>query len=142
MLVIFVIGQWAVVEFGTRLRAAPDIAGTWSLSDDPTSSASKIPSHKMTIGQSGKFLDVFFDNGIHVPARIESEDSTKSGDDLHLSGTKYIFTAEGQLSDGQLRCFLQLPNWVTLPAGPFDATMSKGLNDYRFVARKDVQRAN
>ena len=141
MLVIFILGQWAVVEFGTRLRAAPDIAGQWSLSPDLESPASNAPSHKMTVSQSGKFLDLYFDNGVHVPARIESA-ANKSADELHLAGTKYIFNAEGSLSTAELRCFLQLPNWVTLPIGPVEMTVGKSLNDYRFIARREAQRAH
>src|SRR5262245_54059820 len=99
------------------------------------------PSQQMTISQSGRFLDLYFDNGVHVPVRIESN-AEKPADELRLAGTKYIFNAEGRLSTGELRCFLQLPNWVTLPLGPVDVTVGKSLNDYSFIARREVQHEN
>jgi hypothetical protein len=68
MLVIFIIGQWAVVQFGTHLRAAPDISGTWDLSPSPPNEVT--PGQKMIVRQSGRFADITFEGGPHFSAKL------------------------------------------------------------------------
>lgn len=55
MVLVFSLGLWGILRLGSRLRAAPDIAGEWTLSWDGTGAA--LP-QRMTVNQSGKFVNV------------------------------------------------------------------------------------
>ena len=71
MIVIFILGQWAVVQFGTHMRAAPDLSGTWELIPNPPNAP--IPGSKMVVRQSGRFAEITIEGGPHFSAKLQDE---------------------------------------------------------------------
>jgi hypothetical protein len=145
MIVLFIVGQWAVVEFGTRLHAAPYIGGTWTLSASSEMPNAMVPGSKMTVNQSGQYLEISFDNGLRLGAKLNpthAADGKTPWDGVQATTSQTIFLANCFGNGDELHCFLQVPNWVTLPIGPVNLSVGKSLNDFRFDARKDAGKTN
>src|SRR4051812_49858153 len=94
MVVLFVAGMWAILAYGSTVRAAIDLAGEWQL----------VPQHKSSerrrafIEQSGRFVRLRIVGGQTFDLRIPKEDVAKAVDDprtkVRLIGQDVTVTLE------------------------------------------------
>ncbi len=69
MLLVLVIGLWAVLAMGAHVSAPEDLAGKWQLQ----STVRGIPDDTMTIEQSGRFFQVIFEHGPHLDLKLTDD---------------------------------------------------------------------
>jgi hypothetical protein len=77
MILVFSLGLWGILRLGSRLHAAPDVAGEWTLSWDGAGAA--LP-QRMIVNQSGKFVNV-------VLTRADLQSSVKFRGTLQQTGS-------------------------------------------------------
>lgn len=56
MIALFAAGMWAILAYGSTLRAQPDLAGEWELVPEAGSDQSSRQAERVTIEQSGRFV--------------------------------------------------------------------------------------
>src|SRR3954470_2089619 len=76
MMLVFATGMWAVLVFGSTLRARPDLAGEWELlpEGDP-----RAPTLRATLEQSGRFVRLRIRNGPTLQRRMVDDRPLKPG---------------------------------------------------------------
>jgi hypothetical protein len=58
MILVFSLGLWGILRAGSRLRAAPDVAGEWAVTWEGREEKSP---ERLTVTQSGKFINAKLD---------------------------------------------------------------------------------
>src|SRR3954470_22489961 len=76
MMLVFATGMWAVLVFGSTMRARPDLAGEWELlpEGDP-----RAATQRATLEQSGRFVRLRFRDGPTLQLRMVDEVPLKPG---------------------------------------------------------------
>lgn len=69
MLGLSVVGLWVILTLGRNLRPPPDLSGQWQLT--PLSAQAAKLGATMQVEQSGRFLQIKFENGQTVSAQME-----------------------------------------------------------------------
>jgi hypothetical protein len=76
MMLVFATGMWAVLVFGSTLRAPPDLAGEWELLPEGDPHA---PTLRATIEQSGRFVRFRVHDGPMLDLRMSEDVPLKPG---------------------------------------------------------------
>lgn len=118
MMLVFATGMWAVLVFGSTLRAAPDLAGEWELLPEGDPRAETLHT---TLEQSGRFVRMRIHGGETYDLRMVESTPIKPGaaasrSSIRMSGRRGAVTADFEatpatdvyrltLDDGQHRVF-------------------------------------
>src|SRR6476469_3504984 len=76
MMLVFATGMWAVLVFGSTLRAPPDLAGEWELLPEGDPRAATL---RATLDQSGRFVRLRIHGGESYDLRMVESTPLKPG---------------------------------------------------------------
>src|SRR5689334_15539521 len=76
MMLVFATGMWAVLVFGSTLRASPDLAGEWELLPEGDPRAATL---RATLEQSGRFVRFRIHDGPTLDLRMTETVPIKPG---------------------------------------------------------------
>lgn len=105
MIVACAAGLWVILRAGYGLQAPVDLSGAWSIGgEDP--SVAKTLGETVNIEQSGQFVRLNFERGLHVDVKltaIRPKDATANKMlDMNFESRAWKVTALGQNADGPL----------------------------------------
>ena len=111
MAACLVAGLWAILGFGSNLRAAPDLAGTWQIEPDTralVAPAATPLGRSFTLEQSGRFLRIQFEGGAVADLKMVDR---SAGDvrALRLTGRRWEVSVNGDPASDELRMDLLGP---------------------------------
>src|SRR3954470_7568365 len=106
MVLIFAVGMWAILAFGSTLRAPPDLAGDWIFA--PEGDPRQETLHA-TIEQSGKFVRCRIGNVSYDLRLRGGHDAAVSGDRIVLEGDGAGLTFQKTPALDVYRLFLKTP---------------------------------
>ena len=95
MILLFAAGLWGILRLGSHLRAAPDVAGQWSVSWDRA--GARLP-RRMTVNQSGKFLTVVLENpdrqnAVNLRGTLQRTDASRANVSLNAVNDPLVLNA-------------------------------------------------
>jgi hypothetical protein len=76
MMLVFATGMWAILVFGSTLRAPPDLAGEWELLPEGNPAAEAT---RAIIEQSGRFVRLRLHGGPTIDLRMTEDVPLKPG---------------------------------------------------------------
>lgn len=123
MIVVFIVGLWAIVQAGRGLRAPHDLAGTWSVAEN---SDVQMPAKTLAIAQSGKFVKLKVDGGPSMDLVLQSQAQAGTASRMAFKG-------------GAQELTVQTPPAPIAgePAGPYQFTLQGPVRG-EYLAKRDA----
>jgi hypothetical protein len=124
MAACLVAGLWAILGFGSTLRAAPDLAGAWQIEPDAralVATAATPLGRSFSLEQSGRFVRLQFERGTVVDLKI-TENRPVGGPKgqprraIQLNGSGWALAATGDPASDEMRMDLLGPVSVAFTA--------------------------
>src|SRR5687768_3201406 len=116
MALCLVAGLWAILSFGSGLKAPPDLAGTWEIEPDAAAVVAPVTAplgRSVELEQSGRFLRLHFESGRVADLKMVADHvATGDGRTLHaidFTGRGWAMSAVGNLEEDLMRMELLGP---------------------------------
>jgi hypothetical protein len=116
MALCLVAGLWAILDFGSGLKAPPDLAGTWEIEPDAAAVVAPVTAplgRSVQLEQSGRFLRLHFESGRVADLKMVADHvATGDGRTLHaidFTGRGWALSAVGDPKEDLMRMELLGP---------------------------------